>query len=67
MDTIQIVLIQYIVFGIITQTYPSKSLSFGDRREVDAFFSPECYFSCDCYPSGHPVKCVKRVHGLLQL
>lgn len=36
-NTIKIVVIQYIVFGIITQTYPSKSLSFGDRREVDAF------------------------------
>lgn len=45
-NTIKIVLMQYIVFGIITQTYANKSLSLGDGREVDAFFSPEFYLSC---------------------
>lgn len=50
-----------------TDINTNKSLSLGDGREVDAFFSPEFYLSCYCYPGGHPVKCVKRVHGLLRL
>lgn len=66
-NAIKIVLIQYIVFGIITQTYANKSLSLGDGKKFTHFFHRNFYLSCYCYPGGHPVKCVRRVHGLLRL